>query len=224
MSKNLQYWKNFWEEQSTPCHRYNTPEWYAHYAQEINLILDSVGYQGGSVLETGCGDGALFDTLRINKTDYVGTDLSESLIAIFRSHHPEVKLICTDSASYQSERKFSLIFSNGVIQYFDHAQLDQYMRNSLEMLEPGGILLLGNILFRNLKPMVAGSEFSGRQVNNRWLRWLKFQASELLGKPSLGFWYSPRDFIQYQDINMDMQVFGSLFHPYRFSLILKKNT
>jgi cyclopropane fatty-acyl-phospholipid synthase-like methyltransferase len=222
MSKNLQSWKNFWEEQSTPCHRYNTPEWYVRYAQEINLILESVGYQGGSVLETGCGNGALFDTLKINKTDYVGTDLSESLIAIFRSQHPGVQLFCTDSASYRSERKFSLIFSNGVIQYFDRDQLDQYMRNSLEMLEPGGILLLGNLLLRNLQSMFAGSEFSGRQVSGRQLKALKFQILELIGKPSLGFWHSPRDFIKYQTADMEMQVFGSLFYPYRFSLVLKK--
>jgi cyclopropane fatty-acyl-phospholipid synthase-like methyltransferase len=222
MSKNLQYWKDFWETQSTPCHRYNTPEWYDRYAREINLILESVGYQGGSVMETGCGNGALFDSLHINKIDYVGTDISESLVELFQIEHPELKILCTDSASYTCDRKFSLIFSNGVVQYFDRDQFDLYIKNSLAMLEPNGILLFGNVLLRNLKPMFASGEFSGRYTSGRRMKAAKFRMREVFGNPSMGYWHSPRDFVQYQTPGIEMQVFGSLFHPYRFSLVLKK--
>jgi cyclopropane fatty-acyl-phospholipid synthase-like methyltransferase len=222
MPNNLEYWKNFWSAQSTPCHRYNTPEWYDRYAREINLILESVGYQGGSVMETGCGNGALFSGLNINKEDYVGTDISDSLIEIFQIEHPEIKLFCTDSASFKLDRQFSLIFSNGVVQYFDHKQLDIYMQNSLAMLEPGGLLLLGNLLFRDLKGLFAAGEFSGKYVPRRLAKTVKFRFREVVGNPSMGHWHSPRDFLKYQTEGMEVQVFGSLFHPYRFSLVLKK--
>lgn len=223
MSKTTQYWKSFWDTQSTPCHRYNTCEWYSRYAREINLILESLGYQGGSVLETGCGNGALFESLDINKSDYVGTDISQNLVDIFQSAHPELKLFCTDSANYSCDRQFSLIFSNGVLQYFDQAKLDLYMQNSLMMLEPKGILLLGNLLLRDLKSMFAGNDFSGKNVEGRYLKMLKFKFREILGQPSMGYWHSPRDFMKYQTSGLEMQVFGSLFHPYRFSLAFKKS-
>jgi cyclopropane fatty-acyl-phospholipid synthase-like methyltransferase len=222
MSKNLQYWKGFWESQSTPCHRHNTPEWYDRYAREINLILESVGYQGGSVMETGCGNGALFGSLNINKIDYVGTDISESLVEMFQIEHPELKILCADSARYTCDRKFSLIFSNGVVQYFDRNQFDLYVKNSLAMLEPNGILLFGNLLLRDLKPMFASGEFSDNYASGRWMKAAKFRMREIFGNPSMGYWHSPRDFVQYQMPGMEMQVFGSLFHPYRFSLVLKQ--
>jgi cyclopropane fatty-acyl-phospholipid synthase-like methyltransferase len=223
MSKNLNYWKNFWSNQSTPLHRYNTPEWYERYSREINLILESSGYQGGATLETGCGNGALFNSLNINKLDYVGTDISDTLLNIFRSNHPELKLICTDSATYKESRNFELIFSNGVVQYFDRQQLQIYMRNSLEMLQPGGTLLLGNLLWRDLKSGLFGSgELSGHTQKHSMLTTTKFYVSELIGRQTMGHWHAPRDFFGYCDDNIQMQIFGSLFHAYRFSLVFKK--
>jgi 2-polyprenyl-3-methyl-5-hydroxy-6-metoxy-1,4-benzoquinol methylase len=226
MSKNLNYWKNFWENQSTPLHRYNTPEWYDRYAREINLILESVGYQGGACLETGCGNGALFDSLNINKTDYVGTDLSDTLLDIFRANHPELKLVCTDSAGFVTPQKFSLIFSNGVIQYFNVPQLDEYVRNSLSMLDSTGILVLGNILWKDLKgrSFATGSgELVGSKVRPSLLKAAKFQVRELMGNSLMGHWYNPRDLQKYCGNEVEMQVFGSLFHPYRISIVLKKS-
>jgi cyclopropane fatty-acyl-phospholipid synthase-like methyltransferase len=226
MSKNLSYWKNFWDNQSTPLHRYNTTTWYDRYAREINLILESADYQGGSVLETGCGNGALFNSLNINKTNYVGIDLSETLLDMFRVHHPELKLICADSASFISPEKFSLIFSNGVVQYFDTQQLDMYVRNSLAMLDEQGILLLGNMLWKDLKgrSFASGSgELSGSTVKPSLINSAKFWAKELIGKSSMGCWYNPRDFFKYCESGVEMMVFGSLFHPYRISVVLKKS-
>jgi cyclopropane fatty-acyl-phospholipid synthase-like methyltransferase len=225
MTKNFEYWKNFWNSQSTPCHRHGTDEWYDRYAREVNLILESAGYDGGPVLETGCGNGALFNSLNINKSDYVGTDISDSLLDAFRTNHPELKLICTDSASYQNDRQFSLIFSNGVVQYFDRKQMDEYITNSLAMLGPNGVLLLGNVLWKDLQAkFYSGGELSGKLGKGSPVASAKVFLRELMGKPVLGYWYNPRDFIMYQREGVEAQVFGSLFYPYRFSLVLKKSS
>jgi cyclopropane fatty-acyl-phospholipid synthase-like methyltransferase len=219
MSSNSEYWRQFWEGKTSPLHRFNTPEWYRRYAQEINLILDTLDYQGGNVLETGCGDGALFNELAINKKDYTGIDFSTSLIDKFQINHPSLKLLCTDAASYYEEKKFSLIFSNGVIQYFDRGQLDLYIKNSLKMLDSSGILLMGNIPDRDSKGKI-------QSVNSSFLQRVYQEAKvtliELSGRHSIGCWYNVKDFRSYLGEDLEMQVFGSLFHPYRFSLALKK--
>jgi cyclopropane fatty-acyl-phospholipid synthase-like methyltransferase len=220
MSNNADYWKKFWDDQATPLHRYNTPEWYALYAKEINLILDALGYNGGPVLETGCGNGALFDQLNINKSDYVGTDISSGLIEIFRSQHPELELACTDSAAYQSEKKFSLIFSNGVIQYFDRSQLDLYVKNSLNMLNENGILLMVNVPDKDIQKKYYA--VNQRSSITATFQYVKVLAQRLLGVPGIGNWYSNRDFFVYEAQGLEIQFFGSLFHTYRFTISIKK--
>jgi cyclopropane fatty-acyl-phospholipid synthase-like methyltransferase len=224
MSDNLSYWKNFWENQSTPLHRYNTEEWYRRYAQEINLILESLGYQGGSVLETGCGNGALFDHLKIDKQDYIGTDISESLTKIFQERHPDLKIICTDSESYQVERQFSLIFSNAVLQHFSPQQLDRYIDNSLKMLDSNGILLMANMLDRDAKSKFYDNGADYSQIASIVSQSKTAIKEKVLKQTVLGNWYRDRDFLKFRERGLEMHVFGSLFHPYRFSLAFKKTS
>jgi cyclopropane fatty-acyl-phospholipid synthase-like methyltransferase len=222
MMDNLNYWKDFWDNQSTPLHRYNTDEWYRLYAKELNLILESVGYDGGSALETGCGNGALFDELNIDKTDYIGTDISENLIKIFQERHPELKLLCTDSASYCVDRKFSLIFSNGVIQYFNSQQLSNYVDNCLKMLDKNGILLMANIPDLDAKRKFYGGE--NYSLLTSLVRQAKYNLIKRnIGREELGHWYNASKFVKFKKLGLEMQVFGSLFHPYRFSILLKKS-
>lgn len=222
MSNNADYWKKFWDNQATPLHRHNTPKWYALYAKEINLILDVLEYDNGSVLETGCGNGALFDQLSINKNGYVGTDLSSGLIKIFQSNHPELELVCTDSATYRSDKKFSLIFSNGVIQYFSKSQLDLYVENSLSMLDETGVLLMVNVPDRNMqnKYYTANKRSSIKST----LQYSKVLVQKLLRVPGIGNWYNNQDFLAYQSQGLEIQFFGSLFHTYRFTIAIKKTS
>jgi cyclopropane fatty-acyl-phospholipid synthase-like methyltransferase len=220
-------WNDFWEKQSSPHHHFNNQKWYRFYAQEINLLLEVLEYAGGSVLETGCGNGALFDYLDFNKNDYIGTDISEAMLDIFRKKYPQINLVCVDASSYTVDSKFSLIYSNGVIQYLKPQQLDLYIQNSLSMLEPGGILLVGNILWNNSKAdfhsrCYSPGELALRFSQGNTVMYLKNVIKQFVDKDILGYWYSPRDFIKYQNENVQLYIFGSLFHAYRFSLALKR--
>lgn len=217
-------WKQFWGKQTTPLHRFNTPFWYEKYAEEINLILKVSEYSGGAVLETGCGNGALFPYLDINKKEYTGVDISESLLSIFRSKHPYANLICGDSSTYLSNERFSLIFSNGVIQYFNRQMMHRYILTSMDMLKENGILLIANILWKNAKNGYYSGELTTRtpKSGNPSLKIIKSFIWRII-KPndSMGHFYNPRDFFQY---GVNTTVYGSLFHPYRFSVVLRKKT
>jgi cyclopropane fatty-acyl-phospholipid synthase-like methyltransferase len=220
-------WKTFWENQSTPLHNFDNDKWYEFYAKEINLLLEVLEYQGGSVLETGCGNGALFDYLNINKNDYVGTDISQSMLNIFQSKHPQIGLVCSDCTLYIVRRKFSLIYSNGVIQYLNPKQLDLYVQNSLSMLEKDGIMLIGNILWNQSKADYFSRLYSPGKLTLKIsqksiAKYLKSIVRKVVGKDFSGYWYSPSDFLKYQNENIEAYTFGSLFYPYRFSLALKK--
>lgn len=223
---DITFWKSYWEKQSTPLHRYNDEHWYRMYAEEINLIAKSLGYQGGSVMETGCGNGALFDYLDIDKEKYVGTDISENMLNIFRNKHPELNLVCTDSSSYFCDQKFAMIFSNGVVQYFDDKRMELYIENSLKMLNPNGLMLLGNIPWKDLRKKNLSGELSAQSVIHSLPRLLKIYLYDFYitvsGKDPMGHWYNPRDFFKYRSKEVEIHVLGSLFHPYRFSLVLKK--
>ncbi|WP_309728365.1 class I SAM-dependent methyltransferase [Chamaesiphon sp. OTE_75_metabat_556] len=224
---NSDRWKGFWEQQSTPLHHFNNEKWYHFYAQEINLLLDALEYTGGSVLETGCGNGALFEYLNINKNDYIGTDISEAMLDIFRAKYPQVNLVCADAASHIVDRQFSLIYSNGVIQYLKSKQLDSYIQNSLSMLEPGGIMLVGNILWNKSKADFYSKRYLPGELSLQFSQgskfvYLKNTIKQFVGKDFLGYWYSPSDFLKYQNENVRVYVFGSLFHAYRFSVGIEK--
>lgn len=217
-------WKQFWNQQTSPLHSYNSPTWYRLFANEINLILQAVEYKGGAVLETGCGNGALFPYLDIDKKDYTGIDLSDSLLEIFRKNHPDVNVISGDASSYRSEKRFSLIFSNGVVQYFNKKMLDKYIQQSIEMLEDNGILLMGNLLWKDVRNQYySGELITGENVKKpRYprLKLIKAKIWSLLDKNDfMGHAYNPRDFFEYSG---EVTIYGSLFHPYRFSVAIKK--
>jgi len=219
--KPLSRWRSFWKVQSMPLHYGDTDEWYRRFAEEINGILDSCGYAGGAVMESGCGNGALFGYLNINKSDYLGVDFSENMLKIFRSKFPNVSLICADSSSFYVKRKFELIFSNGVVQYFDKSMLRRYVHNSHRMLYDGGILLAANIPMKRLR----GSYRSGELIQEPSTSKISLFLKELLyrfKKEDLGFWYNPKDFFDFARIGFKITLFGSLYHPYRFSIAMKK--
>lgn len=219
--KTLRKWRAFWNTQVTPLHYGDTEKWYQRFAEEINGLVDAVGYAGGSVLESGCGNGALFGYLRINKTEYLGVDLSMSMLRIFRSKFPEVKLICADASSFFINRNFQLIFSNGVVQYFEPMMLRKYVQNSYHMLEKGGSLLVANVPWKDLRSgYLSGTLYQKPVVNKNRRRIKGFVAH--FRDDNMGFWYNPQDFFGFSRLGFEVTLFGSLYHPYRFSIALKK--
>ncbi|MBF0328690.1 MAG: class I SAM-dependent methyltransferase [Nitrospirae bacterium] len=220
--RTLQRWKSFWDHQVTPLHRYNNDFWYRLYAEELNLIIRSTGFSGGAVLETGCGNGALFEYLTFPMDKYMGVDISTSLLNIFKDRHPDIELVNADASSFCSDNKYSLIFSNGVIQYFDTVMLKRYLMNSFDMLESSGILLIANILWKDQR----GIFYSGELSVSPTVGILNFVKgiikSRFKHSDSMGNWYNPRDFIALKKDKFEAIVYGSLFHPYRFSIVLKK--
>jgi cyclopropane fatty-acyl-phospholipid synthase-like methyltransferase len=214
-------WKEFWNKQETPLNRENNKKWYKLYAGEINLLYKLLDVKNGNVLETGCGDGQLFEHFDFIKKEYVGIDYSKSLLDRFKEAHPSINLIESDASKYKDNTKYSFIFSTGVIQYFDKQMLDEYIKNSLEMLEDGGVLLMSNIPNSLLRFSYNNGELSSKLKKRNKLKSFLIALYVKYTKRNLGHWYRPNDFLQYGD-DLDIKIFGSIFYPYRFSVAITK--
>lgn len=225
---DLNNWSSFWKDQSKPLHRYDSEFFYELYAQELNLMFRRFGYSGGSVLESGCGNGALLPYLNVDKSRYTGMDISPGLLAEFRRLHPNIKTPIEDSAENIPAGTYDLIFSNGVGQYFNPERMHTYIRNAYNGLAEGGILVLANLLSLQCRagfgrglyrdPVVLNQIPIRQRVRSFWSL---LRGQKALGPDKLGYWYTPEAILQMLP-GTDRFLLGSLFHAYRFSVVVVK--
>lgn len=219
-------WKKFWVGRTTPLHNVDNEESYRLYAGEINLILKALKYSNGSVLELGCGNGALYPYYMINKNDYKGVDFSESMLQLFKQKEPNVTLVYADASEYKDSKKYDLIFSNELVQHFSRKDLSNHIENCISMLNDDGILLMASIPLKMLiKPYYTGEMMPKSSYVFKHLLYYYYYIF-VLGyfykvSKGIGNWYKPSHFYKYKS-EFDLTVFGSLFHPYRFSIAFKR--
>ena len=147
---NIDGWRAFWQHKVDPEHRSSSPDHYAKYSRELSLIIGDVTDK--RVLELGCGSGSLFDSLGFGLAPaYRGVDFSESMLAQFRSFHPQVDLICADASAYRDNQLYDLIFSNAVAQYFDQDMFHHSVENAVQMLAPGGQIFIGSVPWKTAR-------------------------------------------------------------------------
>jgi predicted TPR repeat methyltransferase len=222
--------RKFWESKESPLHGKDEIDYFKKLSSEINYILIDNNYNiAGNVFEIGCGDGANFEYLNINKEKYEGVDFSEPMIELFKKKHPNVNAkVGSEQALYNSNKKYKLIFGIGVHQFFSPCSLDVYLVNSLKKLEKDGLLILGFLLSNEQKlNFYLGRHFSNSQSLSS-LSYLKGIINYLkLSKNSklFGFWFSVNFFRKLEKKhNCNVQIYNSMLRPYRFSVCLKKNS
>ena len=224
-------WKAYWAQAETPQHRHDSDFWFERYANEIKEIVLSLNGNFSSVLELGCGNGRLSQKLPINWNNYVGVDFSDSLLTQYQENCPDLELCLDDASKYKTNRKFDLIFSNGLIQYLKKEELQELIFNSSRHLNEGGSLLLANIPYKRLRRGYNTAEIRPPYVDphkypirNRFRNSLhKLLRRTKSAGDSLGTWYNPNEIIKLiRLIGGQPVVFGSLYHPYRFSIAMTK--
>jgi len=106
------------------------------------------------VLEIGVGTGLLLSEIVGEVAEYWGTDLSDTVIDRLREQVQEagfadrVRLSAqpADDVSGLPPAGFDAVVLNSVVQYFPSADyLDRVLRQSLELLAPGGRLIIGDV-------------------------------------------------------------------------------
>ena len=231
---SVERWKEYWRHQSDPDWRFEEEQDNARCAGEIRLLWGPGPPE--RVLELGCGTGSLFEPLGLPGASYRGVDVADSMLAVFRRTHPDLELICSDASRYCDDRSYDLIFSHGLIQYFDPPRLLSHLRNARRMLAPEGRIVGARILWKSLRHryysggLTAGSPLEGgggcqrgSRLSSSSIRSLKGALNLLrfhvLGDPT-GFWYELDELRELaRQAGLEVRFFGCLTSLYRIHAV-----
>jgi len=222
--KTTSYWKEYWNTQTTALHRADLPDINRLFAAEIDIIFAGVEINKEKTLEIGCGNGDLYSYLGFDLVDYTGVDLSDTLLSIFRERHPSANIFVGDAKKLELEKKFTLVFANGVVQYFPPHKLKSILMGYASMLEENGTIILSNILYKPMRKKYYMKKFDNvdasiKDALSAWISPLKITNSE----KEMGYWYDTDLFKHIaKELDLQLHIFGSLLYPYRISVTLTK--
>jgi tRNA (uracil-5-)-methyltransferase TRM9 len=118
---------------------------------EFDLLLQYVK-EGDKVLDLGCGNGRLYDSLKKKKVDYTGVDFSKSLLKIAREKYPKVDFVEQDISELDLDDQFDCVVSVAVFNHLPSRELRvRSLRHVFEVLKDDGkfILVAWNLWGRN---------------------------------------------------------------------------
>lgn len=94
-----------------------------------------------SVLDVGCGEGAMSDfLLPTQKPHYVGMDISREAIAVAKSKRkPPLKFVHANVYDFKPVHKFDVIVFSDVLYYVEHEKI---IKQYLGYLNPKGIMII----------------------------------------------------------------------------------
>jgi ubiquinone/menaquinone biosynthesis C-methylase UbiE len=117
-----------------------------HWLVMVGDALERAGVgQGSALLEIGCGAGAfLLAAAMLKRCRVFGIDYSKTLIDIAREKISEGQFVVAEANQVPfRDVEFDSVFSHGVFHYFpDHAYAETVVRNSFDLLKPGGTLCI----------------------------------------------------------------------------------
>jgi len=209
-------WKKFWDGQVKPLHRDDPETLYKRHAAELKVLFKFLDPK--SVLEVGCGNGALHKYLGFDKTLYRGVDFSPSMLGEFKKKYPQTELKCQSGHSYCDENKYDLVFSNGVIQCFDIEMLIEHFANAKKMMHRESLLICATVPWKvhRLRYLTGKIEEGMKSSIGVYVKRI------LLGDPIMGTWYDFENFKKLAKENgMTVSFYGSMEYLYRFHAVLK---
>ena len=109
------------------------------YGEDVMSLLTAK--PGASVVDLGCGNGALTRKLAGKGYHVTGVDASPEMIALAREAHPELTFSCEDALSFSLDEPADAIFSNAVFHWIDADKQDALIANVARNLVPGGELV-----------------------------------------------------------------------------------
>ena len=95
------------------------------YGSDLIGLFDQ---KEGTVLDLGCGNGAL--THRLAEAGYspAGMDASPDLLSVAKTSYPELSFFQGDATAFQVSAPYDMIFSNAVLHWIDREKQDDMLR------------------------------------------------------------------------------------------------
>lgn len=106
--------------------------------------LGEYAMPGEKVLDSGCGNGRLFEVLKNIDVDYFGVDISGKLVAIAKKKYPKAKFMVGDSLNLPFPGNFfDKIYSISVLHHIPSQEFRlSYLKEARRVLRQEGILVL----------------------------------------------------------------------------------
>ncbi len=98
---------------------YEISDWESRDCQRrrFEVLTETVGFSGASLLDVGCGSGDLYRYLVEEKgidVDYTGVDILQGMIDTARCRHPGGRFIRADIAVEEIPGEYDVVFCSGV--------------------------------------------------------------------------------------------------------------
>ena len=106
------------------------------YGNNVMELIDAD--KGSSVLDLGCGNGAL--TKKLQKKGYAvkGLDASKELLDIARKNYPDIEFIQGDAIDFVLSESVNVVFSNAVFHWINQEQQQDMLKCVYNALKKNG--------------------------------------------------------------------------------------
>lgn len=91
-----------------------------------------------TILDLGCGNGALTQTLYDLGMDVIGMDSSAELLKVAKENHPKLKFMQADATNFKLNEKVNAVFSNAVFHWIEQDKQKQMLECVYEALQENG--------------------------------------------------------------------------------------
>jgi len=211
-------WINYWNKQTDARHASTDPHFHKKLAEEMAFHMGEIG--DSKVLEIGCGDGSLIPYLSLSPANYTGIDFSKSLLEIFHNTHPEYSTKPISALEYLQNctEKYDLIFSFGVLQYFDTAELSTLFTLQNEALSTYGKACHFGVPVRELQSLFSAGQGVQHISNFKPRPLLKQFKSRVTN--NIGHWHKLNDLHQTStNSGYTTNIIGGMNYLYRVNVI-----
>lgn len=142
---------------------------FAGYRQVLARIYSRcMGRGSARVLDIGFGTGVLTARLYEGGCSVFGQDFSPRMLELAQPKMPDAKLYCGDFTQGLCpelvSQRYDFIVSTYALHHLTDAQKPPFLRGLLELLEPGGEILIGDVAFRTRAQL----ELCREQVGDGW--------------------------------------------------------
>ena len=109
------------------------------YGEDVLKLIDAPA--GSSVLDLGCGNGALTKKLQELGFQVQGMDSSEEMLTLAQRNNPDILFEYGDATQFTLAEPVDVIFSNAVFHWIDAEKQDALAAHIANALKPGGTLV-----------------------------------------------------------------------------------
>lgn len=123
--------------QNWNAEKYSSDFSFVHeYGNDVISLIDLKNAR--SVLDLGCGNGALSKVLAEKGLIVTGMDASEDMLAVARKNCPGIRFHRADATDFTLEESVDAVFSNAVFHWIDKSRQEDMMHCVYQALNDGG--------------------------------------------------------------------------------------